>query len=75
VRVRINLRTCAILYATLGPEKTWRFCYSELRREIYPMLQPDTLRSTAAVHFGAFLKMVRHRHGVRQLQVLAHLAG
>src|SRR5260221_148626 len=39
------------------------------------MLQPDTLRSTAAVHFGAFLKMVRHRHGVRQLQVLAHLAG
>src|SRR5260221_12787582 len=39
------------------------------------MLQPDTLRSTAAVHFGAFLKMVRHRHGVRQLQVLEHLPG
>ena len=39
------------------------------------MLQPDTSRSTAAVHFGAFLKMVRHRHSVRQLHVLAHLAG
>ena len=75
MRVRINLRAYAILYATLGPEKTWRIRYSELRRKIHPMLQPDPSRSTAAVHFGAFLKMVRHRHSVRQLQVLVHLAG
>ena len=43
------------------------------------MLQSKTrfaLQSeNAAVHFGAFLKIVRHRHGVRQLQVLAHLPG
>ncbi|HEY6406723.1 MAG TPA: helix-turn-helix transcriptional regulator, partial [Ktedonobacteraceae bacterium] len=31
--------------------------------------------SYAAVHFGAFLKMLRHRHGVKQLQILAHLPG
>ena len=29
----------------------------------------------AAAHFGALLKMVRHRQGVRQLEVLAHLPG
>ena len=43
------------------------------------MLQPETqftpLSSHTAVHFGAFLKTLRHRHGVKQLQVLAHLPG
>lgn len=43
------------------------------------MLQTKTrfaLQSeNAAVHFGALLKIVRHRHSVRQLQVLAHLPG
>src|SRR5947209_3455870 len=29
----------------------------------------------SAAHFGALLKTVRHRQGVRQLQVLAHLPG
>jgi hypothetical protein len=29
----------------------------------------------AAAHFGALLKLVRHRQGVRQLEVLAHLPG
>jgi tetratricopeptide (TPR) repeat protein/transcriptional regulator with XRE-family HTH domain len=29
----------------------------------------------SAAHFGALLKIVRHRQGVRQLQVLAHLPG
>src|SRR2546425_9680332 len=28
-----------------------------------------------AVHFGPFLKMLRHRHGVRQVHILAHLPG
>jgi hypothetical protein len=34
-----------------------------------------TLQSEQAAHFGALLKMVRHRQGVRQLEVLAHLPG
>jgi tetratricopeptide (TPR) repeat protein/transcriptional regulator with XRE-family HTH domain len=29
----------------------------------------------AAIHFGAFLKSLRGRHSVRQLQILAHLPG
>lgn len=28
-----------------------------------------------ALHFGAFLKVLRHRHGIRQLDVLTHLSG
>lgn len=28
-----------------------------------------------ATHFGTLLKTLRHRHGIRQLQVLAHLPG
>lgn len=43
------------------------------------MLQSKTQRSLvgkqAAMHFGLFLKTLRHRHGIRQLQVLAHLPG
>jgi tetratricopeptide (TPR) repeat protein/transcriptional regulator with XRE-family HTH domain len=33
------------------------------------------LGSHMAVHFGALLKTLRHRHGIKQLQVLAHLPG
>ncbi|MHB8599583.1 MAG: tyrosine/phenylalanine carboxypeptidase domain-containing protein [Ktedonobacteraceae bacterium] len=32
-------------------------------------------RSQTALHFGTLLKMVRNRHGIRQLEVLAHLSG
>src|SRR5689334_3426416 len=32
-------------------------------------------REYAAAHFGALLKLVRHRQGIRQLEVLAHLPG
>src|SRR5260370_37254607 len=39
------------------------------------MQQQNTWRQAAPVHFGAFLKMLRHRHGVRQIEVLAHLPG
>ncbi len=43
------------------------------------MLRSDTpstsLNRTTPVHFGAFLKTLRLRHSVRQLHVLAHLAG
>src|SRR5947209_4995855 len=33
------------------------------------------LGSHAAIHFGALLKTFRHRHGVKQWQVLTHLPG
>jgi transcriptional regulator with XRE-family HTH domain/tetratricopeptide (TPR) repeat protein len=33
------------------------------------------LGSHLAVHFGALLKTLRHRHGIKQMQVLAHLPG
>lgn len=39
------------------------------------MPQQESLGQAAPVHFGAFLKMVRHRHGVRQSEVLNHLPG
>lgn len=31
------------------------------------------LEQSTALHFGLFLKMLRHRHRIQQLQVLAHL--
>ena len=37
--------------------------------------QHTSVNGTTPVHFGAFLKTLRLRHGVRQLQVLAHLPG
>jgi transcriptional regulator with XRE-family HTH domain/tetratricopeptide (TPR) repeat protein len=39
------------------------------------MSQSQAGPRATAVHFGAFLKTLRHRHGIRQLEVLAHLPG
>src|SRR5258708_16878933 len=47
--------------------------------EVGSMRQSKTylapLGSHMAVHFGALLKTLRHRHGIKQMQVLAHLPG
>ncbi len=36
---------------------------------------PSLFGKTEVAHFGAFIKLIRHRHGLRQLDVLAHLPG
>jgi tetratricopeptide (TPR) repeat protein len=52
-----------------------------LQEERYSMRQSEKPLSSLAsvgqppVSFGTFLKLMRHRHSIRQMQVLAHLSG
>ena len=40
-----------------------------------PHSLPTAKPQQGAIHFGAFVRVLRHRQGIRQLQVLAHLPG